>query len=48
MFNKQVRSLEGHTGRVAATGWNGHILTSGSQDKSIINHDGNSIILFLG
>ncbi|KAE8056872.1 hypothetical protein FH972_013608 [Carpinus fangiana] len=37
--SKLVRSLEGHSGRVAATGWNGHILTSGSQDKSIINHD---------
>nr|POE65557.1 cell division cycle 20.5, cofactor of apc complex [Quercus suber] len=39
MLNPQIRSLEGHNGRVAATGWNGHILTSGSEDKSIINHD---------
>ncbi|XP_023888921.1 cell division cycle 20.5, cofactor of APC complex [Quercus suber] len=37
--SKLIRSLEGHNGRVAATGWNGHILTSGSEDKSIINHD---------
>ncbi|GMY06487.1 cell division cycle 20.5, cofactor of apc complex [Fagus crenata] len=37
--SKLVRSLEGHNGRVAATGWNDHILTSGSEDKSIINHD---------
>lgn len=37
--SKLVRTLDGHDGRVAATGWNGHILTSGSQDKSIINHD---------
>lgn len=37
--SKPVRSLEGHTKRVASTAWNGHILTSGSRDKSIINHD---------
>ncbi|KAG2699159.1 hypothetical protein I3760_07G180000 [Carya illinoinensis] len=37
--SKLIRSLKGHNGRIAATGWNGHILTSGSQDKSIINHD---------
>ncbi|XP_058207444.1 cell division cycle 20.5, cofactor of APC complex-like isoform X3 [Rhododendron vialii] len=44
---KYVRSLEGHQKRVGALAWNGHILTSGSQDKSIINHDvrvGNSLI----
>ncbi|XP_028791174.1 cell division cycle 20.5, cofactor of APC complex-like [Neltuma alba] len=37
--SKAVRSLEGHDGRIATCAWNGHILTSGSQDKSIINHD---------
>ncbi|KAI4351186.1 hypothetical protein L6164_005566 [Bauhinia variegata] len=37
--SKPVRNLEGHDRRVAAIAWNGHILTSGSQDKSIINHD---------
>ena len=46
MLNQQIRSLEGHNGRVAATGWNGHILTSGSGDKSIINHDSNLIICY--
>ncbi|MBA0703641.1 hypothetical protein Golax_015951 [Gossypium laxum] len=37
--SKLIRSLQGHSGRIAATAWNGHILTSGSRDKSIINHD---------
>ncbi|XP_061341423.1 cell division cycle 20.2, cofactor of APC complex-like [Gastrolobium bilobum] len=34
-----IRSLEGHGKRIATIAWNGHILTSGSHDKSIINHD---------
>ncbi|MBA0689446.1 hypothetical protein Goari_007175, partial [Gossypium aridum] len=37
--SKLIRSLQGHSGRIASTAWNGHILTSGSRDKSIINHD---------
>ncbi|EXC21080.1 Anaphase-promoting complex subunit cdc20 [Morus notabilis] len=37
--SKLVRTLEDHKKRVATIAWNGHILTSGSQDKSIINHD---------
>ncbi|KAF7822428.1 cell division cycle 20.2, cofactor of APC complex-like [Senna tora] len=37
--SKPVRCLEGHDGRIATSAWNGHILTSGSQDQSIINHD---------
>ncbi|KAK9190860.1 hypothetical protein WN943_019470 [Citrus x changshan-huyou] len=39
--SKLVRNLEGHHRRVATSSWNhwnGHILTSGSKDKSIINH----------
>ena len=36
---KQVRSLDGHSARVGALAWNGHILTSGSRDTTIINHD---------
>ncbi|XP_054822009.1 cell division cycle 20.5, cofactor of APC complex-like isoform X2 [Prosopis cineraria] len=46
--SKAVRSLEGHDGRIATCAWNGHILTSGSQDKSIINHDGRGNILASG
>ncbi|KAH7516885.1 hypothetical protein JRO89_XSUnG0155900 [Xanthoceras sorbifolium] len=41
-FDMQVRSLEGHKRRVATVSWNhwnSHVLTSGSLDKSIINHD---------
>ncbi|XP_052210149.1 cell division cycle 20.1, cofactor of APC complex-like isoform X2 [Diospyros lotus] len=37
--HKLIRSLGGHEKRVGTLAWNGHILTSGSQDKSIINHD---------
>ncbi|KAI8031020.1 Cell division cycle 20.2, cofactor of APC complex [Camellia lanceoleosa] len=38
-FYAQVRILEGHQKKVGTLAWNGHILTSGSQDRSIINHD---------
>nr|CAN72563.1 hypothetical protein VITISV_011377 [Vitis vinifera] len=41
---KLIRSLEGHDDRVGIAAWNGQILTSGSRDKSIINHDGTSIL----
>ncbi|XVF08553.1 hypothetical protein REPUB_Repub07fG0013100 [Reevesia pubescens] len=37
--SKLIRNLQGHRGRIASTAWNGHILTSGSGDKSIINND---------
>jgi cell division cycle protein 20 (cofactor of APC complex) len=36
---KQVRSMDGHSARVGALAWNNHILTSGSKDTTIINHD---------
>jgi len=36
---KQVRSLRGHSARVGALAWNDHILTSGSRDTTILNHD---------
>lgn len=36
---KQVRSMDGHASRVGALAWNGHILSSGSRDTTIINHD---------
>ena len=36
---KQLRSMDGHTDRVGALAWNRHILTSGSRDTTIINHD---------
>ncbi|TKY44457.1 Cell division cycle 20.2, cofactor of APC complex [Spatholobus suberectus] len=34
-----IRILKGHGQRIATIAWNGHILTSGSHDKYIINHD---------
>ncbi|KAE9592414.1 putative transcription factor WD40-like family [Lupinus albus] len=37
--SKPIRDLEGHSKRVAAIAWNGQMLSSGSHDKSIINHD---------
>ncbi|KZV34904.1 cell division cycle 20.5, cofactor of APC complex-like [Dorcoceras hygrometricum] len=36
---KRVRCLKGHRRRVGCITWNSHILTSGSCDRSIINHD---------
>ncbi|KAK6135548.1 hypothetical protein DH2020_030719 [Rehmannia glutinosa] len=36
---KPVRSLNGHQRRVASIAWNGHLLTTGSGDRTIINHD---------
>lgn len=41
----QVRSLKGHHRRVATIAWNGNTLTSGSRDRSIINHDGILLLL---
>ncbi|KAJ0964335.1 hypothetical protein J5N97_029457 [Dioscorea zingiberensis] len=35
----KVRILEGHMARVGSLSWNNKILTSGSRDTSIINHD---------
>lgn len=36
---RQVRSLDGHSSRVGALAWNNHILSSGSRDNTVINHD---------
>ncbi|KAK4480649.1 hypothetical protein RD792_013727 [Penstemon davidsonii] len=36
---KPVRCLSGHKRRVGSIAWNDHILTSGSKDRAIINHD---------
>jgi cell division cycle protein 20 (cofactor of APC complex) len=40
-MHSQLRLYDGHSKRVATLTWNNRILTSGSHDKSIINHDGN-------
>ncbi|KAB2598449.1 hypothetical protein D8674_001369 [Pyrus ussuriensis x Pyrus communis] len=37
--SKLVRRFENHKDRIATVAWNGHVLTSGSRDTSIINHD---------
>eukprot|EP01132_Coremiostelium_polycephalum_P002092 gene2092-2579_t len=37
--NKKVRELRGHSGRVGALAWNNYILSSGSADTNIFNHD---------
>jgi cell division cycle 20-like protein 1 (cofactor of APC complex) len=36
---KQIREMAGHKGRVGALGWNAHILSSGSRDKTIFHRD---------
>lgn len=36
---KQVRCMKGHAARVGALSWNQHILSSGSRDTNIHNHD---------
>lgn len=36
---KQLRSMDGHIDRVSSMAWNRHILTSGSRDTNIVNHD---------
>jgi WD40 repeat protein len=35
----KIRSMRGHTSRVGVLSWNKHILSSGSRDGSIWNHD---------
>lgn len=36
---KQLREMRGHQGRVSSLSWNRHMLSSGSRDAQIINHD---------
>ena len=36
---KLVRTMKGHAARVGALDWNTHLVTSGSKDTSIVNHD---------
>ena len=36
---RQIRTLTGHSSRVGALAWNGHMLASGSRDNTILNHD---------
>jgi cell division cycle protein 20 (cofactor of APC complex) len=36
---KMVRSMRGHAARVSSLAWNNHMLSSGSKDTTIMNHD---------
>jgi len=36
---RSVRSMDGHSSRVSALAWNGHLLASGSKDNTVITHD---------
>jgi cell division cycle protein 20 (cofactor of APC complex) len=36
---KLMRRMNGHSARVSCLAWNGHILTSGGRDSSIVHHD---------
>lgn len=35
VVGKKIRELPGHHGRIGTLAWNGHILSSGSRDRSI-------------
>lgn len=35
----EIRSMKGHTDRVSSLAWNGYVLSSGSRDASIVQHD---------
>jgi len=37
--HRQVRRLQGHTGRIGALAWNDHMLSSGAADAEIHQHD---------
>lgn len=43
----QVRILEGHLARVGSLSWTWNMLSSGSRDASIVNHDGIVLLLLL-
>jgi len=36
---KQLRTMRGHSARVGAMAWNNHVLSTGSRDSMIFNHD---------
>ena len=36
---KQVRNMDGHAARVGSLAWNQHVLSSGSADTTVVNHD---------
>jgi len=35
----QLRSMDGHSARVSSMSWNQHLLSTGSKDSTIVNHD---------
>ena len=37
--NRRIRTMNGHTGRVGALAWNGHVLSTGSRDRTILHRD---------
>lgn len=36
---RKLRSMDGHSGRISSLTWNQHLITSGSKDSNIVNHD---------
>ena len=36
---KRIRTLQGHTDRIACLSWNNHVLSSGSRDHTILHRD---------
>ncbi|OMJ70770.1 hypothetical protein SteCoe_31191 [Stentor coeruleus] len=37
--NSEIRTIQAHSDRVSSLAWNGYVLSSGSRDSLIINHD---------
>lgn len=36
---KMLRNMDGHSGRISSLSWNNHVLSTGSRDSTIVNHD---------
>jgi cell division cycle protein 20 (cofactor of APC complex) len=36
---RRLRTMDGHSGRVCSLSWSGGILSSGSRDSTVVNHD---------
>ncbi|KAK4684298.1 cell division cycle 20-like protein 1, cofactor of APC complex, partial [Tremellales sp. Uapishka_1] len=38
-YQKRIRTMSGHSARVGSLAWNGHILSTGSRDRTILHRD---------
>lgn len=37
--NSEIRNIRSHSDRVSSLAWNGYVLSSGSRDATVVNHD---------